>query len=226
MRKWLLTIIAGLTVAGALFFIFANSLAPQRFLNSPVAALTAQPVVSEAEAIRKGVELARQYGLQGETWGVAARQMTLVEAVRLTGGDMRLDLADAAAKAGRHPSMPVWVVVVRGKVAWNQPGPTGSRIYDNIFLFINAVTGEGMDYGAMGENAPLLLYVPVTPGIASVRITVTPPAGPLDTGPAPIIPPTATLRSPLINPTIQPSPISPTVTPTLPGPYPQPTRRP
>jgi hypothetical protein len=186
---------------------------------------TLQPfTLVEQDAIAKGVEVARKYGLEGAVWGTAARQMSLLEAVRLTGGDMRPEFAEAAGKVGRHPSTPVWIVVIRGKVAWSQPGPPQPQFYDNMFVFINAITGEEMDYGAMGDNVPLLLYVPVTPGTVPVRTTVTPPAGPLFVAPPAMIPPTAT-ASPFLSPSTVVPPIQLTAMPTSPRPYPAPTIR-
>lgn len=132
-------------------------------ISSPLP--TAGGLLPEASAITRGVELAKQLGLQGEPWGVGARLMTRREAAQLDGGD----IPDGAGKVGIDPNQPVWVIVVRGAVDL-RGSATGLRPgdrteFDNMILHIDAQTGQLVSGpGARNPGVSLPIPVSVTPG--------------------------------------------------------------
>lgn len=118
---------------------------------------TATPplLLSEAEASARMIDHLRQLGLQGELRVFAARQLTLREAVREVAGDSRLErgLVEAGVgQPGREADKPVWFFNVQ----------TANRHYPYLLYFMDAQTGEVMDWPTPPEaltppppNAPI-----------------------------------------------------------------------
>lgn len=143
MRKWIIaSLISVVIVLGGL--IIARSTATNA---------AAQPL-SEGQAIAKALEVAHQAGLQGQPKAIIARQMTLVTFAHL----IESDIPPSAAKVGLSPATPVWVVGIRGTLQSTLPG--GGGTFNNIFIALNAQTGETIITATRNPGASLPLPLP------------------------------------------------------------------
>ena len=183
------------------------------------------PGLTRGEAVQRGLQLAHQYGLQGEPWGLSAQRMTLREAMALN----EAQVSDEGGQFGRDPQKAVWLIVLRGVVnLTGLPGLAGQTQFDNMILIIDAMTGELIaGPGALNPGVQLPLPVSVTPGSPTeVPIVITPrpvPLTPRRVTPARPLPPGVT---PPVTPRLLPTP-TPVAVPSLPPtrlpPYPLPT---
>jgi hypothetical protein len=115
--------------------------------------------VQEQDAVERAMDMARLRGLKETTpTRFAVKQMTLAEYYKLS----NVEAGSDAAKFGLDPDLQVWVVTIRGEVAWAGPGRTGGDgdKFDNITIVINAQTGEHVATLSARAGQPLPLDVP------------------------------------------------------------------
>jgi hypothetical protein len=151
-NKWRWSVAGALTLVAVLVLAGWSAGALQGRPQQPT-------LLPEAEAIRLGVQEAKQFGLQGEPTAVSTRLMTLGEFVRLNGGE----ILAGGPQLGLDPKMQVWVVAMRGSVdlRGKVPGTPMNSRYDNIFLALNAQTGKKvMGPGTRNPGVPLPIPVP------------------------------------------------------------------
>jgi hypothetical protein len=136
MAKWILPVVIGLLVGAALLAVVTQPPSNQEVQSSTSLQPTLLPstvtaLLPESEARRLGIELAHQYGLTGNPWGISVRLMTRRESMALN----EAQLSDEAAKFGLDPNQLVWLIVVRGSVdlAGKVPGLGRETKFDNMF---------------------------------------------------------------------------------------------
>lgn len=104
---------------------------------------TATPL-SQDEVIQRAKDFARANGLVGEPSKVAIAQMTFGESQSL--------LDDVVAFPAEEASKSVWVVVLEGEVIIeSEPGQSGETMplkFDNIYVVLDAVTGDVIEVGS------------------------------------------------------------------------------
>lgn len=225
MGKLAMPVAIVLVVGVALFLLMGLLLRANRSELSTVASHSSAgatltppraPLLTEGEALRVGMQKAREYGLQGEAWGVEARLMTLRESAQLVGAY----IPDTAAQLGLDPNRSVWFIVIRGSVDLRGKVP-GLRVneqtqFDNMSLTLDAKTGEVVaGPGVRNQGVTLPLPVRVTPGAPTEAPIVVPAQStilaPLQVTP---VPPFDTAQSlPPLTPPLLPTPRA-TVTPT------------
>jgi hypothetical protein len=139
-RKVLLLAFSTITTLSlAMFSLF--------FLNSPgETAPSSSNLLSREESIQKAEYRARLFGLEGTPTAIYSRSTTLENYLDLIGSG---HLGSDAAKYGRTPDMPVWVVVFLGRVEYSGPGglPDSNGeysrpVFDNFVVVIGADSGD------------------------------------------------------------------------------------
>lgn len=134
---------------------------------------TAGPMTQEW-AIERAIEIARAYG-DDEPREIAAAMMTCAEFEAL--------LDDAVYFPEEMAAIPVWVVVMKGTVRFLAPplreGPAPPSEYDNMYVVLNALTGEVMEVGARAPGHEILLPASeVPPGLPPQPETPPEPTSP------------------------------------------------
>ena len=111
--------------------------------------------------IERAIEIARAHG-NDEPRDIAAATMTYAEFEAL--------LDDEAWVPEERGAIPVWVVTMKGTVRFPAPpGPPGHEEsvppseYDNMYVILNALTGEVMGVGARAPGHEISLPVSEVP---------------------------------------------------------------
>lgn len=119
------------------------------------------PVLDEAILTTKAMEVANETGLIGAPKNTRTEQLDLGEWLSLIDADLGLD----AAKFGLTSDMPVFILAIRGEVAWNghflqPPGKDVTPKYDNITIVLDASTGEPLWVASKEPGYPMPISVP------------------------------------------------------------------
>lgn len=118
--------------------------------------LAPQQELDEQAAVQRAIQFARSAGLQGDITQHGAARMSLNAYTALHGGKLGRD----AASVGRAPEKAVWVVSMLGKVNLTLPGlpgPGSDRVFDNITVALDAVSGEVIGVAAIREGNKMLV---------------------------------------------------------------------
>lgn len=116
--------------------------------------------LDEVTLVNKSIDFAHKAGLRGTPKSQKNVRMTLGEWAKLNGGELGKD----AGKFGLTPTLPVFVMALRGKVISNapielppdQPEPQ----YSAIVVVLDANTGEPITWGYYEANDVLPFDVP------------------------------------------------------------------
>lgn len=158
MRRSIVPMLAALGVAAALFVLLSRPQAATETQgpSEPQVFATQLPLLNESQAVARAVDAIRQAGLQ-DTLGVGtARQISLIDAVRLIVGDARLDRARQDARlgqVGREEAKPVWLVEI----------PTNNTAYPTLLLLVDARSGEVHDWPRLPTRPVAVPPLPPTP---------------------------------------------------------------
>lgn len=135
-------------IAGGLFVL---SVAVVFILFARQDLATAGPMTQDW-FIERAMEIARAYG-NAEPRDIAAATMSYTEFEAL--------LDDAEYFPEEMAAIPVWVVTMKGTVRFPAPpgreGPTPPSEYDNMYVVLNAVTGEVMEVGSRAPGHEISL---------------------------------------------------------------------
>lgn len=121
----------------------------------------ASSVLDEKTLESNALAAAKHYGMQGTPSAKKAVMMTLAQWLALNDAELGKD----AAQFGLTPDLPVYVLAIRGSVAWQglglpQPEQTAPEHYDNITIVINARNGDLIWTGANRAGFPMPVPVP------------------------------------------------------------------
>lgn len=169
-RKITVTGLLGLGVVLALLFVLSRSTPSPTFAEQP-------------NAISIGLLHARAHGLVGDPAEITMAKMSYVEYRELIGEEV--------LPYHREHNMEVWVLSMRGKVLLSMPGMRYPTESDNIFIVLNAQTGELKALGARNQalQVPGGERVTIQDGarfpITSPDVSAPVPAGPTST---PVVP--------------------------------------
>ena len=170
LRKRLLVVAVIVTIMAALALLFAATIPNASSGN------TLDDQTLEATAL----QLAHTSGLQGNPTAKRIAHMTLSQWMAL----QAVELTQGAIQFGMNPTMPVFVLALRGNVVGQHPfpGQTAPEQYDNIIVAVNASNGNlitvrtARDPSTMPIQVPLNALTPAAPIIyASTRPPSTPP---------------------------------------------------
>jgi len=101
----------------------------------------------QPNAISTGLKYARAHGLVGDPAEITMAKMSYVEFTELIG--------DEVSPYYREHNMEVWVLSMRGKVLFSMPGWPPGEEYDNIFVVVDAKTGDPKAIGARNQALQL-----------------------------------------------------------------------
>ena len=169
LRKRLLVVAMSATAVVVLVLLFAATI-PNVSSNN-----TLDDQTLEAKAL----QLAYASGLQGNPIAKRIAHMTLSQWMALEG----VELTQGAIQFGMNPTMPVFVLALRGNVVGQHPFPgQAPEHYDNIIIAVNASNGNlitvrtARDPSTMPIQVPLNALTPTAPiRYASTRPPSTPP---------------------------------------------------
>lgn len=116
----------------------------------------AQPRIQQDIVLEQAIKYAQSHGLQNRPVEFAMKQTTLAEWFSIVG----FQPGDDAMKLGLDSDKAIWIVAMKGEVAWDAPGRqtggAGDR-FDNISIALSADTLEYIGAFAAGldEKLPL-----------------------------------------------------------------------
>ena len=207
LRKRLLVVAVIATIIAALVLLFAATTPNASSGN------TLDDQTLEAAALR----WAHIYGLQGNPTAQRIAHMTLSQWMALQG----VELTQGAIQFGMNPTMPVFVLAIRGNVVGQHPfpGQTAPEQFDNIIVTVNASNGNPITIRTARDPSTMPIQVPLNALTPTVPIRYA-PTQPPSTPPTRV--PVATLTATPMHsvlPTMQ------SVLPTMQSVLPTPTSR-
>ena len=137
------------------------------------------------------LELAHTSGLQGNPTAKRIAHMTLSQWMALQG----VELTQGAIQLGMNPTMPVFVLALRGNVIGQHPfsGQTALEQYNNIIVAVNASNGNPITIRTARDPSTMPIQVPLnalTPTVPIRYAPTQPPSTPPTLAPRATLTPT------------------------------------
>ena len=139
----------------------------------------------------KALQLAYTSGLQGNPTAKRIAHMTLSQWMALQG----VELTQGAIQFGMNPTMPVFVLALRGHVVGQHPfpGQTAPEQFDNIIVAVNASNGNPITIRTARDPSTMPIQVPLnvlTPTVPIRYAPTQPPSTPPTLAPRATLTPT------------------------------------